>query len=125
MLIAAESLVAVAGLGGAAALVAGLGTPPVAAIAPLGLSSWVLPGVWLAGTVAVPSGAAALLAARRSPHAPDVVLLAAGALAVELVVQVPFIGPHPLQAVFGAAAVTLAALGSDARRRGWRRAADR
>ncbi|GIG28292.1 hypothetical protein [Cellulomonas marina] len=94
-----DGLVALTAAGGAAALVAGVGTPDVALLAPLGLHSWVLPGLWLAASVAVPSGAAAVLAARRDPRTPAAVFVAAGLLVVELVVQVPVVGPSVLQAV--------------------------
>jgi hypothetical protein len=47
-----ESLVALSGLAGAVQLMAGVATPPNSDL-PLGLSSWVLPGFWLFGTVAV------------------------------------------------------------------------
>lgn len=117
--IAADSLVALGGIVGTAQLFTGTGTPPVSDLAPLGLSSWALPGVWLFATVAVPSGAAAWLAWRRAPVAPAAVLVASGALAVELLVQIPFLGPSLLQAFFGAFAVGLAGLALRARRAGW------
>lgn len=117
--IAAESLVALGGVVGSAQLFTGTGTPPVSDLAPLGLSSWALPGVWLFATVAVPSGAAAWLAWRRASLAPAAVLLACGTLAVELLVQIPFIGASLLQAVFGSFAVGLALLALRARRAGW------
>ena len=119
ILVGAETLVAVGGLAGALQLLTGTFTPPVTDLEPLGLSSWVLPGVWLFATVAVPSSAAAWLAWRRAPVAPAAVLVASGTLAVELVVQIPFIGPSALQAVFGTFAVGLAGLALDARRQGW------
>lgn len=121
VLMVGEGLLAVAGLAGAAQLVSGASTPPVSDLEPLGLSTWVLPGIWLGASVGVPSAAAAYLAWRRSPHAPNVVLLSSGLLAVELVVQIPFIGPSPLQAVFGTVALTTAGIAVDARRRGWRK----
>ena len=52
------------GLGGGLMLMSGQGTPPLEALEPLGLSSWVLPGLWLTASVAVPSGTAAYLAWR-------------------------------------------------------------
>jgi hypothetical protein len=79
----------------------------------------VLPGLWLAATVPVPAGVAAALVLRRSPHAPEAVVVAGAAMAIEVAVQVPFVGPHPLQAVFGSTAVLLAGVGVLARRRGW------
>ncbi|QTE27985.1 hypothetical protein [Pengzhenrongella sicca] len=117
--ITAESLVAIGGVVGAAQLVTGTVAPPVTDLAPLGLTSWVLPGVWLAATVAVPSATAAWLAWRRAPLAPTAVLAASGLLALELGVQIPFVGPSVLQAVFGAVAVGLGGLAVHARRTGW------
>ena len=119
ILVGAEALVALGGVAGAAQLLTGTSTPPVADLEPLGLSSWALPGAWLFATVAVPSAAAAWLAWRRAPLAPAAVLVASGTLAVELVVQIPFVGPSALQAVFGTVAVGLAGLAVDARRGGW------
>lgn len=119
ILVGAEAIVALGGLAGTAQLLTGTMTPPVSDLEPLGLSSWVLPGMWLFATVAVPASAAAWLAWRRAPLAPAVVLVASGTLAVELVVQIPFIGPNVLQAVFGGFAVGLAGLALDARRAGW------
>jgi hypothetical protein len=49
------------------------------------------------------------------------VLLASAMLALELVVQLPFLGFNVLQAVFGTVAVVMAALAWQARRSGgWR-----
>lgn len=120
LFVVGEGLLAIAGFAGAAQLATGTSTPPVSDLEPLGLSSWVLPGVWLGASVGVPAAGAAFLAWRRSPHAPTAVLLASGLLAVELAVQIPFIGPSPLQGVFGTVAVTMAGLAINARRRGWR-----
>jgi hypothetical protein len=119
ILVGAEAIVALGGIGGSLQLLTGTATPPVADLEPIGLTSWVLPGIWLFATVAVPSSAAAWLAWRRAPLAPAVVLVASGTLALELAVQIPFIGPSALQAVFGAFAVGLAGLALDARRLGW------
>jgi hypothetical protein len=114
-----ESLVALSGLAGAVQLMAGVATPSNSDL-PLGLSSWVLPGFWLLGTVALPAAVASLLAYRRSPYAPLAVVLASVTMAVEVLVQIPFIGLNPLQAVFGGLAVGLGALGVHAWRTGWR-----
>ena len=97
-------------VGGAVSLIAGAGTPPVEWIEPLGLTSWVLPGLWLLASVAVPSAVVVALAWRRSPRTPAAVLVASALLAVELLVQIPFVGPSVLQAVFGAIAVSMAVL---------------
>jgi hypothetical protein len=113
-IIGVEAALALAGAAGAVQLVAGVATPPDSAL-PMGLTSWALPGAWLFATVA-----AAALAARRSPHAPTAVLVGSGLLALELVVQIPFVGPSALQAVFGTVAAGLAGIGIHARRTGWR-----
>jgi len=114
-----ESLVAVGGVMGTVQLLTGTFTPPVSVLEPIGLSSWALPGLWLFGTVVLPSVTAAVLAWKRSPYAPLVVLLASATLALELLVQIPFLGPSLLQAVFGTIAVGMAILALRARRSGW------
>jgi hypothetical protein len=100
-------------------LVSGSGTPPVEVLQPIGLTSWVLPGVWLFATATVPSAVAAVLAWRRSDWAPPAVLLASATLALELLVQLPFLGPSSLQAVFGAVAISMTVLAFRAKRAGW------
>jgi hypothetical protein len=97
---------------GVAQLVLGVYTPPVADLEPLGLDSWLLPGLWLAASVAVPCLVVAVMAGRRSPRAGWAALVAAGLLAVELVVQVPFVGLDPLQAVMGTVALVIGGLGA-------------
>ena len=121
VLVAGESIVAIGALAGAVQLMTGTFTPPVADLAPLGLSSWVLPGLWLCAMVAVPCALAAGSAWRRSPLAPTAVLWASALLAVELVVQIPFVGPSALQATLGAVAAGLAAAAVRSRRLGWPR----
>jgi hypothetical protein len=121
LIVVAESTVALGAFAGAWQLLTGTLTPPVSDLAPLGLSSWTLPGLWLAATVAVPSGLSAWLAWRRSPFTPSAVLWASILLAVELVTQVPYVGISPLQLAFGAVAVGLAAVAIRARQLGWRR----
>jgi hypothetical protein len=110
-----EALVAMGAVGGALQLVTGTAVPPIEDLEPLGLTSWVLPGIWLFASVAVPSTVAAWLSWRRSPAAPAAVLVASALLVVELVVQIPFVGPSVLQAVFGTVAVVLAVLALVAR----------
>ena len=97
-------------LGGSASLLLGVGTPPVEWIEPRGLTSWVLPGLWLLASVAVPSAVVVVLAWGRSPWTPTAVVIAAALLAVELLVQIPFIGLSVLQAVFGTVAVAMVLL---------------
>jgi len=110
VLVAIETAMAVFGLGGGIMLISGNGTPPVDAIASLGLTSWVVPGLWLTASVAIPSAAAAYLASRRSSWTPRAVLLASGLLAVELLVQVPFLGVNGLQVAMASIGGTAAAL---------------
>jgi hypothetical protein len=114
-----ESMVGLAGLVGSLQLLAGVATPPVSTLSPLGLSSWTLPAGWLFLSVAIPSGIAAWLAWRRSAWAPPAVLLASAFLAMELLVQIPFLGLNILQLIFGAVAVGMAAVALLARRAGW------
>lgn len=114
-----EGLTAVGGVMGSVMLVGGFGTPPVAVLKPIGLTSWALPGLWLFATAALPSAVAAVLAWRRSPWAPPAVLLASATLAAELLVQIPFLGPSWLQAAFGVVAVSMAVLALRAKRGGW------
>jgi hypothetical protein len=116
-----EAFVAIGAVAGTLQLVTGTAAPPVDDLEPLGLTSWVLPGIWLFASVAVPSTVAAWLAWRRSPAAPSAVLVASALLAVELLVQIPSVGPSVLQAVMGTVAVVLAGLALAARPT-WRRA---
>lgn len=108
-IIALECFVAIGGIVGVALLWTGRQTPPLEAIEVLGMASWRLPALWLFATVVLPSAVAAWFAWRKSPHALTAVLVAAAALAVELIAQIPFVGPDTLQAVFGAVALVLAA----------------
>lgn len=119
LFIVAEGAMALAATVGALQLMTGTFTPPVADVAALGLSSWVLPGLWLLVSVAVPSAVASWMASRRSPHAPVAVLWASGLLSVELAVQVPFVGFSGLQAVLGATAMGMGVAAIRARRLGW------
>lgn len=118
-IVVVETLVSLGGLEGSIQLFAGVATPPVSVLRLLGLSSWVLPAGWLFIAVAVPSGLAAWLAWRRSAWAPPGVLFACAMLAIELLVQIPFLGPSILQLVFGTVAVGMTAVGLLARRAGW------
>lgn len=115
-ILALSALTAIGAAVGVVQLVTGTYTPPVSDLQPLGLDSWRLPGLWLAASVAVPCSVTAALAVRRSPRLGDAALLASALLLVELVVQVPFVGTDPLQAVMGAVAVALGSLGTRARR---------
>jgi hypothetical protein len=108
--IVVEAFVAVGALMGSLQLATGAYAPPVSDLEPLGLTSWTLPGIWLFVSVAVPSTTAAVLAWRRSPRTPGAVLVASGLLVVELLVQIPFVGPSALQVVMGTIAIVLAVL---------------
>ncbi len=116
--IGVESFVAIGGLAGAWQLWTGTYAPPVSDLQALGLDSWRLPAVWLFVSVAAPSTAAAIAGLRRWPLAPTVVLVASGLLLVEVAVQIPFVGPSALQAVFGAVGIGLGTLAWLARRSG-------
>jgi hypothetical protein len=118
-IVVVETLVSLGGLAGSIQLLAGVATPPISVLSPLGLSSWALPAGWLFVSVAVPSGFAAWLAWRRSAWAPPAVLLASALLATELLVQIPFLGFSMLQPIFGAVAIATAVLELLARRAGW------
>jgi hypothetical protein len=124
--VGAESVLAVAGLAGAVQLWAGTYVPPISNLEPLGLDSWRLPAVWLFSSVALPSAVSAVVALRRWQHTPAVVMTASGLLLVEVTVQIPFVGPSALQAVFGTVAVTMGSLAVAAQRSGrWQALADR
>lgn len=117
-----EVVVAVGALSGTWQLWTGTYAPPVSDLEPLGLTSWKLPAVWLLCSVGIPSTVALVAAVRRHPRTPDVVLGASALLLVEVLVQIPFVGPSTLQAVFGSLALGLGGLALVARRRGsWRR----
>jgi hypothetical protein len=118
-IIAVETLVGLGGLAGSIQLLGGVATPAVSVLSSLGLTSWSLPAGWLFLTVAVPSSVASWLAWRRSPWAPPAILTASGLLAVELLVQIPFLGFSILQLIFGTVAVGMAAVGLLAKRAGW------
>ena len=64
-----------------------------------------LPGIWLTLTVAVPCAVTAALAWRRSTWTGVAAVVAGVLLAIELVVQIPFVGLDPLQAVMGISAL--------------------
>lgn len=117
-----EAVVAIGALSGTWQLWTGTYAPPVSDLEPLGLTSWKLPAVWLLCSVGIPSTVALVAAVRRHPRTPDVVLGASALLLVEVAVQIPFVGPSTLQAVFGSIALGLGGLALVARRRGsWRR----
>jgi hypothetical protein len=118
-IVVVEALVGLGGLAGSMQLLAGVATPPVSVLIPLGLSSWTLPAGWLFLTVALPSGLAAWLAWRRSRWAPVAVLVASALLATELLFQIPFLGFSVLQLIFGTVAIGMAVVAFLARKAGW------
>jgi hypothetical protein len=118
-IVAVETVIGLAGLAGSIQLLAGVATPEVSVLSPLGLSSWSLPAGWLFLSVAVPSSLAGWLAWRRSLWAPPAVLLASALLAIELLVQIPFLGFSVLQLIFGTVALGMAVVGLLARSAGW------
>lgn len=97
-------------------LLTGTFTPPVSDLAPVGLHSWVLPGLWLAASVTLPCACVALLAWRASPRTGGAAIVAGALLAIELVVQIPVIGPDALQAVMGGVAAALIGFGLASRK---------
>jgi len=107
---------AFAAAAGAVQLVTGTFTPPVSDLDGLGLDSWVLPGLWLAASVAVPCGLTAVGAWRRTAWTGTAAVAAGLLLLLELAVQIPFVGLDPLQAVMGSVAVVLVGLGLASRR---------
>lgn len=117
--VALEAFILVGALSGAVQLWTGTYAPPVEDLDPLGLDSWRLPAVWLFASVAVPSAVAVVAALRRWHRTPEAVLVASALLLVEVLVQIPFVGPSVLQAVMGGLAVVLGSLALVARRRGW------
>jgi hypothetical protein len=118
-LLSLESVLSLAALEGCIQLLSGKGTPPRSVLEPLGLTTWTLPAGWLLITVAAPSALAAWLAWQRSPWAPPAVLLASGLIALEVLVQIPFLGFSVLQPILGAAAVAATVMALLARRSGW------
>jgi hypothetical protein len=113
-----EAFVAIGGTVGAVQLLTGTFTPPVKDLEPLGLTSWRLPACWLFATTALPAIAAVACAVRRSPRTPWAVLVASITLAVELLVQIPYVGPSVLQAVMGAIALSMGVLAERERTEG-------
>jgi hypothetical protein len=120
--VAVEAFVLLGAVSGVWQLWTGTYAPPVSDLDALGLDSWKLPAVWLFVSVAVPSGVALLAALRRWPRTPEIVLVACALLLVEVLVQVPFVGPSMLQLVMGLIAVGVGALAWHARTTGaWAR----
>ena len=118
-IVVVETLVGLGGFAGSMQLLAGVATPPVSVLRPLGLSSWTLPALWPFLTVAFPSGLAAWLAWRRSRWAPVAVLVASALLVTELLFQIPFLGFSILQLIFGTVAFGMAVVAFLARKAGW------
>jgi hypothetical protein len=110
-LVATSGLTSLAALVGSGQLVTGTYAPPVSDLEPLGLDTWVLPGIWLLLSVALPCGITAVLAWRASPSAGAWGIAAGVLLLVELAVQIPFVGWDPLQPTLAVVAVLLVLLG--------------
>ena len=107
---AIEIALAAAAAVGVVQLGAGIATPPDSQL-PFGLDSWAWPAVWLFATVCVPSVVAAVALSRRARSGPSLVIVATVLLAIELLVQIPFVGLNWLQlvvALVGATAATMA-----------------
>src|SRR5689334_1743978 len=84
-----DALVAVLSVWGGISLIVGASgfRLPVEWLAPIGLESWVLPGVALIVLVGIPMGWAAVTGWRGTRHAPAISLAAAAVLLGWLVVQ--------------------------------------
>ena len=113
-----EAFVLLGAVSGVWQLWSGTYAPPVSDLDALGLDSWRLPAVWLFVSVAVPSGVALYAALRRWPRTPEIVLVASALLLVEVLVQIPFVGPSMLQLVMGLIALVVGALAWHARSTG-------
>ncbi len=95
---------------------------PVEWLAPVGLDSWVLPGVTLIVLIGGAMGSAAVAGWRNTPHAPAVSLAAAVVLLGWLTVQLVVIGPRtPVQAATATLdlLVIVLAYGAAMHRRAW------
>lgn len=110
LVVGLEAFIAIGALAGTWQLWDGTFAPPVSDLEPLGLDSWRLPAVWLFVSVAAPSLVALYAAATDRTWAPYAVLVASVLLVVEVTVQIPFVGPSILQAVFGGLALVLGAV---------------
>lgn len=90
---------------------------PVSDLAPLPLDSWVLPGLALLASVAVPMLAAAYVVTRGLARAADASVLAGGTLVGWILFQLAVIGPQmALQAVMFVLGVVMLGLGLVLRR---------
>ncbi len=119
-LMIAEALIALSALAGSVQLLSSGGAPLKTEL-PAGLPNGLVSPMWLFVAVAVPAAVASWLCWRRSPYGPPAVLIASAGLGIDVVAQIPFVGSHVLQLVFGLIAVGMALLAVAARRRGWPR----
>ncbi|GAB1692685.1 hypothetical protein [Krasilnikovia sp. M28-CT-15] len=111
-LTALEAAVAVSAVYGAVMLVIDAWHLPVTDLSPLPLDSWVLPGVALLATVALPMGLAAYGLGRRCSWAAPASIIAGTLLSGWVLVQVAVIGPQMfLQGVLFAVGLVVAVLG--------------
>ena len=114
------ALIAISGLAGTWQLLAAGGAPLKTEL-PLGLPNWLVSALWLFLVVALPAAVASWLCWRRSRYGPTAVLIASAGLCIDVVVQIPFVGFHVLQLVFGLIAVAMALHAFATRRHGWPR----
>jgi len=103
---------------GSVQLMTGTFTPPVSDLSPLGLNSWMLPGMWLAASVAIPCAVTAVMAWKRSRWLGLAAISSGALLLIELAVQIPFVGLDPLQAVMALVAFALMTFGFASHRGG-------
>jgi len=120
VLMIAEGLIALSALAGSVQLMVAGGGPFDAEL-PWGLPNGLIAGLWLFSLVAVPAAVASWLCWGRSTYGPTAVLIASTGLGVDVVAQIPFVGLHVLQLVFGLIAVGMALIAVAARRRAWPR----
>jgi hypothetical protein len=121
-LVAVELFIGVGAVYGGTMLIRDSWALPVTDLEPLPLDSWVLPGVALLASVAAPMLSAAILVARRHPHAADLSIAAGAALVGWILFQLAVIGPQMgLQAAMLVLGAGTAALGLLLRRQEPRR----
>lgn len=106
-----SALTSAAAIVGSVQLATGAFTPPVSDLEPLGLNSWVLPGLWLAAVVALPCAITTVTAWECSRWLGLAAITSGALLLVELGVQIPFVGLDPLQGVMAVVAIVLVSLG--------------
>jgi hypothetical protein len=117
LLVVLELFVGVGAVYGGVMLIRDLWGLPVSDLAPLQFDSWVLPGLALLASVAVPMLAAAYLVTRGRARAADASVLAGAILVGWILFQLAVIGPRmALQAVMLVFGVVIVGLGLVLRR---------